>query len=140
MNKVIVTGYIYNRPYENQMKNGGMYLSGSIATRSGFKDADGRTHVDFIPFKAYGKQADYISHFWNKESRVEAEGCIRVMSTESEGKKGRAIYMNVDRITILRPAEDAEKNFSGQTDIDTATPRNTPPSTPSDIMDDDLPF
>ena len=65
MNKVIVTGYIYNRPYENQMKNGGIYLSGSIASRSNFKDADGRTHVDFIPFKAYGKQADYISHFYN---------------------------------------------------------------------------
>ena len=140
MNKVIVTGYIYNRPYENQMKNGGMYLSGSIATRSGFKDADGRTHVDFIPFKAYGKQAEYLSRFYNSESRVEAEGCIRVMSTEKDGKKGRAIYMNVERITILRPAEDAEKNCSGQTDIDTATPRNTPPSTPSDIMDDDLPF
>lgn len=97
-NIVNVVGYY---PNPEKMGKGIMYKEGvdgkksfyrgKISVRRAFKGDDGEYKYDFIPFKAFGHNADYINKYVKTKDVVAIQGELHI-EENYEDKDGNVVY------------------------------------------------
>lgn len=132
MNLVILTGRLTKDPELKSSERTSVCHFG-VAVNRQFK-RDGDPDADFINCTAFGKNAEFISKYFRKGSKIDLQGSWRTGSYE--GKNGK-VYTNevfVDRAEFGE-SKSASSNNASSTQPGTDAFMNIP-----DGLDDEMPF
>ena len=66
------------------------FFRGKISVKRDFKDKDGNTVYDFLPFKAFGSQADFIHNYAKGGDIIAIDGQLRM--DDNYEKDGEVVY------------------------------------------------
>ena len=89
MNKVELIGRI-TRDLEIKTSGSTSILNFNVAVQRDFKDKDGKYGADFINCVAFGKQAEFVSNYFNKGSQIALVG--RIQTGSYTNKDGQKVY------------------------------------------------
>lgn len=93
MNKVIVMGRTTKDIELKQLKENNKYVCNfRLAVERGFVDKNGEKLVDFIPVVAWEKNAEILSKYTSKGSRVNIIGRLQIKNYET--KNGERRFMS----------------------------------------------
>ncbi len=123
MNIVCLTGNLVKDVELKKTTSGVSVVSGTIAVRRDYKNANGEYETDFIDFVCYRAQADYIAQYAHKGDRIELLGQWRNRKyQDSQGNNRQACDVAVNSISVM--------------------PKNAKPEEPTAniTIEDDLPF
>lgn len=90
LNKVMIQGNICKDVELLNTNNGGTYLRNTVAVSRNYVKENEERQSDFISIIAYGKQAEFISKFFQKGSPILIEGEIRTGNYEKDD--GTKVY------------------------------------------------
>ncbi len=121
MNKVILSGNICKDIELKYTANNVAVLMNTIAVRNDYKNKDGKYDSQFINFVAYCNNAEYLSKYTSKGSKIVLEG--KWNNRNYKKQDGSTVYVSemiVERVELLssvtttKPAENksdgSEKN------------------------------
>jgi single-strand DNA-binding protein len=118
MNKVIINGNLTKKielRYTTSNKAIGIF---SLASRRAFKNVNGEYESDFINCVIYGNQAEILSKYTDKGSKIMIEG--RIQTGSYTNKEGATVYTTnvvVDRFEFLGSNQKfEEKKEENKTD------------------------
>ena len=135
MNKVILTGNLVRDPELKQTPSGTNVVENTIAVNRDRKDANGEYQTDFIPFVAWGGQAEYIARNGRKGDRAEIVGRWQQREyTDRDGNRRRVDEVQVENLSVFSRQQTAPSS---------PAPSRRAPAAPTfdEIPDDgDLPF
>ena len=101
MNKIILVGRLTKDPEVRTTSAGFNTVNFTVAVNRNFKNTEGNYDADFISCVAYGNQADLVSKYLDKGSKVSVEGHIQTGSYEKDGKKTYTTDIVVEKIQFL---------------------------------------
>lgn len=121
MNKIILSGNICKDIELKYTANNVAVLMNTIAVRNDYKNKDGKYDSQFINFVAYRNNAEYLSKYTSKGSKIVLEG--KWNNRNYKKQDGSTVYVSemiVERVELLssvtttKPAENksdgSEKN------------------------------
>lgn len=121
MNKIILSGNICKDIELKYTTNNIAVLMNTIAVRNDYKNKDGKYDSQFINFVAYRNNAEYLSKYTSKGSKIVLEG--KWNNRNYKKQDGSTVYVSemiVERVELLssvtttKPAENksdgSEKN------------------------------
>ena len=91
MNKVIIIGYLAADPEFNSTQSGVSRCTFRVAVQRRFANAQGQRESDFFNCVAWRNQADFISRFFAKGSRIALEGTLQNRSYDAQDGSKRYI-------------------------------------------------
>ena len=109
MNKVILTGNIVKPIEIRYTTNNIPAIQNTIAVRNEYKNARGEYESQFINFTAYRNNAEFLSKYTNKGSKVLLEGKVNNRSYDrQDGTKAYITEVIVDRVELIgtKPKEE----------------------------------
>lgn len=136
MNKVILIGNIATAIDLRYTPNGNAVASFNIAINERNGEAT------FIPVETWKKQAENVSQYCGKGSKVAVEGSIKIDKWEKDGQKRSFTKVNAYSIQFL----DSKSNTSNNSSSNQQPKQQEQPQSfeqagePINIQDDDLPF
>lgn len=101
MNKFIGIGALTKAVEVRYTKNELKVANFTLAINREVKNKEGNYDADFISCVAYGSQADLVSKYLDKGSKVSIEGHIQTGSYEKDGKKTYTTDIVVEKIQFL---------------------------------------
>lgn len=101
MNRVILIGNLTKTVELRFTKTGLAVANFTLAVNREIKKEDGTKDVDYLNCIIYGKQAEALSKYMDKGSKVSIEGHIQTGSYEKDGKKTYTTDIVVERLTFL---------------------------------------
>ena len=102
MNKIILSGNLCKDIELKVTQNSVPVLSNTIAVRNDFKNANGEYDSQFINFVAYRNNAEFLSKYASKGSKVLLEGRLTNRSYEKQdGTKAYITEVIVDKVELL---------------------------------------
>jgi single-strand DNA-binding protein len=131
MNLSILCGNLC-KPIELKCTPSGKYvIQNTIAVRNDFKNKDGNYDSTFINIVVWGNQAEYLSKYAGKGSKVLVEGRISNRSYDKQdGSKAYVTEVVVEKAEILTYKKEENE-----------TPVEQPKEEPAVVLsDEDLPF
>lgn len=151
MNKVILIGNVVKDIQIKQVA-GYQVIQNTIAVKRSYPDKDGKYPTDFIEFQSWGKQAEYLSKYCAKGSKLAITG--RLQSREYEGRDGlkRVVWEVVtDEIQALTSIQQPKQDINYNTDpfrnyektVNNEIKKEQPLDTDNrinSVSEDDLPF
>jgi single-strand DNA-binding protein len=151
MNKVILIGNVVKDIQIKQVA-GYQVIQNTIAVKRSYPDKDGNYPTDFIEFQSWGKQAEYLSKYCAKGSKLAITG--RLQSREYEGRDGlkRVVWEVVtDEIQALTSIQQPKQDINYNTDpfrnnektVNNEIKKEQPLDTDNrinSVSEDDLPF
>ena len=109
MNKIILTGNLTKAVELRYTKNNVAVAHFSIAVK---RDSN-KDEVDFLNCIAYGNQAELITKYLDKGSRVGIDGHIQTGSYENkDGKKVYTTDIVVERVEFLNNKKEEQDGFN----------------------------
>lgn len=144
MNNVTLIGRITHDLEIKVTPNNSHVMEFSIAVKRETKD----DATDFFNIQSWGKQADYISEYATKGTKIAVNGKLREDKyTDKDGNNRRKTYVLSDRVEILSngkskvqapTVEDSNQEFINSLQGTEYANQFGAPS--NEIADDDLPF
>ena len=129
MNRVILTGRLTKEPELKEFNNLKV-LGFVIAVNRLAKEQQ----ADFIQIKAFNHNAEFISKFCQKGTLILVDGRLKSDSYQGQdGKMNYVTFVELDRVEILTPKSQEQKQEPKQQAPQTPPPNNFP-------VDNDLPF
>lgn len=101
MNKFIGIGALTKAVEIRYTKNELKVANFTLAINRDVKNKEGNYDADYINCVAYGNQADLVSKYLDKGSKVSVEGHIQTGSYEKDGKKTYTTDIVVEKIQFL---------------------------------------
>lgn len=101
MNKFIGIGALTKAVEVRYTKNELKVANFTLAINREVKNKEGNYEADYINCVAYGNQADLVSKYLDKGSKVSVEGHIQTGSYEKDGKKTYTTDIVVEKIQFL---------------------------------------
>jgi single-strand DNA-binding protein len=139
MNKLIINGNITKEVELKFMEGTGLaVLTNTVAARRKFKDKKtDKYESDFIPFKAFGKSAEFIAEHFTKGQGIMLE--CRMQSGSYDNKEGKKVYTLE---AIVENVEFVGGKKEGNSNNEYSAPQNNnfDDMTPVDDSDSDMPF
>lgn len=135
MNKVIMMGRLTRDPeYKAGEK---AYAHYSIAVDRNRK-IEGQPEADFFNCTSFGKQADFVSKYLHKGTKVVIEGTLQNNNyTDKNGNKQYSVQILVSSVEFAESKAAASQSASAPQ----PTPQPAPQPSPAPAVDDDaLPF
>ena len=111
MNKIILSGNICKDVELKYTTNNIAVLMNTIAVRNDYKNKEGKYDSQFINFVAYRNNAEYLSKYTSKGSKILLEG--KWNNRNYKKQDGSTAYVNevlVERIELLTAVKAAENN------------------------------
>ena len=114
MNKIILSGNICKDIELKYTTNNIAVVMNTIAVRNDYKNREGNYDSQFINFVAYRNNAEYLSKYAKKGSKILLEG--KWNNRNYKRQDGSTVYVNeviVERIELLssvKSTENVEKN------------------------------
>lgn len=137
MNKVILTGNLVREPELKQTTGGTSVVENTIAVNRDRKDANGEYQTDFIPFVAWGGQAEYLARNGRKGDRAEIVGRWQQREyTERDGNRRRVDEVQVENLSVFSRQQNAPSAPAPKA----TAPKASPAPSFDDLGDGDLPF
>ena len=136
MNKAILMGRLTRDPEMRTTQSQLPVASFTIAVDRRFKNANGEKQADFIPIVAWRQQAEFVSKYFHKGSRIVVVGSVQTRNWEdNEGNKRYATEVIADEIYFGDSKSGASNTEPAQTTTDNS-------DLPFPLPDDgtDLPF
>lgn len=137
MNKVILVGRLTKEPELRATQSGVNVCSFTVACDRRFQKEGEERQADFINCIAWRQQAEFISKYFTKGTRIALDGSIQTRSwDDSEGNKRYATEVVVDHVEFAQSKNEAGQNHTANTtaqpsgDIDGFYP----------VEEEDLPF
>ena len=142
MNKIILSGNLCKDIEVRYTTTNKPVVANTIAVKNDFKNADGNYESEFINIVLWNNQAEYLSKYAEKGSKVLVEGRLTNREyTKQDGTKGYVTEVIVNSIEILDRKKD------GQAPVEAVVEETKVESDPFKdfgqevvINDDDLPF
>jgi single-stranded DNA-binding protein len=118
-NVVVITGYA---PNPEKMGKAHIYKAGEgdkksflrskLSVRRAYKDRDGEYKYDYLPFTAFGSNADFINNYVNGGDIITLHGELQI--SDNYEKDGETVYgtpfVLVDGVCIQHSAETRESS------------------------------
>jgi single-strand DNA-binding protein len=117
MNKWCGVGRIVKDTEIKETSNNSKLCQFTIAVDRRFKDKDGNKQADFINCLAWGKNAEFISKYFNKGSRIGIVGSIQTRSYTA--KDGKTVYVTevvVDEAEFVESASNGDAKAEAKTE------------------------
>lgn len=115
MNKAILMGRLTRDPEMRTTANQIPVTSFTVAVDRRFKNANGERQADFIPVVAWRQQAEFVSRYFRKGSRIAVVGSIQTRSwDDAEGKRHWATEVVADELSFVDSKRTEEQRFDGQ--------------------------
>ena len=137
MNKVILIGNIATEIDMKYTPNGNGVCKFNLAINERNGEAT------FIPIEVWKKQAENVSQYCSKGSKIALEGSIKIDQWEKEGQKRSFTKINAFNIQFL-DTKKSNNQSNNQTSNQSNNNSNDDPfknnGEPIDLSDDDLPF
>lgn len=123
MNKAIIMGRLTRDPELKTLKDNVSVCTVTVAVDRRYKSSTGERQTDFIPVVFWNQQAEFVSRYFAKGSRISLVGRIQVRNYEdAEGKKRTATEIVAEDVEFV----DSKQNSpAGQ---DSPSQSYTPPS------------
>lgn len=97
-NRSIFIGRFVAKPEIKTTPNGKNVCSFRLAVNRPYKDEEGGIKVDFIPFVAWGKDAENIAAYFDKGRLIGIEGSMQSRDyTDKDGIKRYVVECSVER-------------------------------------------
>lgn len=112
MNKVILNGNLCKDVELRYTSNNTAVVSNTIAVRNDFKNAKGEYESQFINFVVYRNNAEFLSKYAAKGSKVLLEGRLNNRSYDKQdGTKAYITEVVVERVELLgnKPVETKQE-------------------------------
>ena len=106
MNKFIGIGALTKAVEVRYTKNELKVANFTLAINREVKNKEGNYDADYINCVAYGNQADLVSKYLDKGSKVSVEGHIQTGSYEKDGKKIYTTDIVVEKLTFLEKKQE----------------------------------
>lgn len=111
MNKVILIGNMVKEPEIKQTTNGKTMIRNSIAIRNDFKNADGEYGTEFVNILVWNNQAEYLSKYAHKGTKIAVEGRMQTSSYDADdGTKRYSTEVVCNNVEILQSANQSANN------------------------------
>jgi len=143
MNKVILLGNLCKDIEVRYTPNNKMVITNSIGVRNDYKNANGEYDSIFVNIQVWNHNAEYLSKYAKKGSRILVEGRLNTRTYENEQKEKKYITEVIcESVSIL----DSKKETDGaeQSSTEATTKTESDPfeefGNEVEISDDDLPF
>jgi single-strand DNA-binding protein len=117
MNKWCGVGRIVKDTEIKETSNNSKLCQFTIAVDRRFKDKDGNKQADFINCLAWVKNAEFISKYFNKGSRIGIVGSIQTRSYTA--KDGKTVYVTdvvVDEAEFVESISNGEAKTEAKTE------------------------
>lgn len=118
INSVCVSGYLAKDPELKATTSGSSVLDCSIAVNESRKNAQGEwsDYANFFNFVIFGKQAEALSQYMHKGSKVTLQGKLRYSSwQDDQGKTRSAVNIIVNTVELPpRPKDDQGQTVAPQ--------------------------
>lgn len=134
MNKVVLVGNLTRDPELRTTSSGISTVSFTIAVQRRFKNADGSYDADFISCVAWRSTAEFISHYFQKGSRIGVVGNLR--SRSYDDKNGQRRYVTevyVDEAEFVNSKSGGNSGFPGTESQEVPAPEQG-----KDLFEDEL--
>lgn len=152
MNKVQILGTITRDINLTYTQSGSAIANFGIAYNDKWKGQDGQMQekAHFFDVSVFGKQAEIISQFFNKGSRILIDGSLDFQSWEKDGQKQSKVGIKMNGFSFIDRKSDgvttpqqqsypAQQATAYQPPVQQQMP-NTPPTLPIDDEDGGIPF
>lgn len=116
-------------------------VENTIAINEG-KDKNGNEYTTFVDIEVWNKQAEYLSKYARKGSKIAVEGRLRVNQWQAEdGTNRKRVLVVVDRLEIMVfPDKEESKSNTPVKDAMEKVKNTSAPIDVDSIPDDDLPW
>ena len=146
MNKVILSGNICKDIELKYTTNNIAVLMNTIAVRNDYKNKDGKYDSQFINFVAYRNNAEYLSKYATKGSKILLEG--KWNNRNYKKQDASTVYVNeviVERIELLNTVKNTDNSEKSTEFAEKSTEEVTEDPFKDfgeeiTIRDEDLPF
>lgn len=113
MNKIILSGNLCKDIEVRYTNTNKPVVANTIAVKNDFKNADGNYESEFINIVLWNNQAEYLSKYAEKGSKVLVEGRITTREYDKkDGTKGYATEVIVSNVEILDRKKDGQAKSS----------------------------
>lgn len=110
MNKCIIIGRLTRDPELRNTSNNVAVCTFTVAVDRQYKDASGTRQADFLNCVAWRQQADLISKYFRKGSKIGVVGSVQTRSwDDTEGKKHTATEIIVDEVEFIESKRAEEQ-------------------------------
>lgn len=144
MNKVILTGRLVKDPELKKTQSNISVCRIRLAVDRRFKDKDGNRQTDFLDVIAWRQQAEVISNYMHKGSKIGIVGSIQSRSYEDNGDKRYVQEIIAEEVEFLDSKQTEQKQEAQEEEIRPIPPMPKAEAIePSDIEPSDveaLPF
>ena len=134
-NKVILAGNLTRDPELRYTPKGTAIAKLSLAVNRRWTGEDGqsREEVTYVDIDAFGKQAEVISKYFRKGSRIYIEGKLRTEKWEKDGQKRQKIIVEVAAFEFIDRKDDHSAKSSAPAPQAAAKPARQAPDTSDDV-------
>ena len=140
MNKVILTGRLVKDPELKKTQSNISVCRIRLAVDRRFKDKDGNRQTDFLDVIAWRQQAEVISNYMHKGSRIGIVGSIQSRSYEDNGDKRYVQEIIAEEVEFL-DSKQTEQKQEAQEEIRPIPPMPKAEAIQATELDDQyLPF
>lgn len=110
MNKVILCGNLTRNLELKYTNSNKAVLDTNIAVQRQYSNQNGERETDFINIQVWGKQAENLSKYCGKGSKIAVEGELRVDTySKNDGSKGYKTYVLVINVEFLDTKKKEEE-------------------------------
>lgn len=137
VNKIILLGNLGKDPELKLLESGNSVCSFSVATSESYsKNGEKVTETEWHNCTAWNKQADIISKYFKKGSKIYLEGKIKTEFWEKNGEKRESKKVIIEKFDFIDSKETKNNDYSPkQNDPDFVNPNDG-----FEINEDDLAF
>ena len=117
MNKAVLMGRLTRDPELRTTSSQIPVCSFTLAVDRRFKNASGERQADFISIVAWRQQAEFVSKYFRKGSRMAVVGTIQTRGwDDTEGKRHSVTEVIADEIYFTESKRSSESGDSGNTE------------------------
>lgn len=143
MNLVVLLGNLTRDPELRTTGNGTQVATFTVACTRRFRNQNGEQEADFINCVAWRQQAEFVSKYFRKGSRICLEGSIRTRSyDDKQGQRRYVTEVVCDNIEFAaNKASSGGSSGGGQYEAPAPRPAARPQPAPAvvdDVFEDDV--
>lgn len=127
MNKVILIGNLCKDIELRFTQNNIAVMQNTLAVRNDFKNSNGEYGTQFVNVVSWNKQAEFLSKYCSKGSKILVEGRIETRNYDDpDGKRVYVTEVIAEKVEILNGKKEENNSFEN--------------AIQEPVTDDDLPF
>ncbi len=140
MNKVVLLGNLCKDIETRYTQNNKMVIQNTLGVRNDYKNSNGEYSSQFINFKVWNNQAQYLSKYAKKGSRILLEGRLETRTYENDKKEKKYITEVICEKLQILDSKKKDKDEETTEEIEVPESEVDPFQQELELKDSDLPW